>query len=146
MTIIRKIAKHDVGVLVPLWMAMVDEVNPEYRTPNPAWWMSDTMDLVMYEDGYCGFLAEDEGVIVGFTDGIVYQDPARGAVVAWSRHTYIKPPYRHTSVTKDLFSAIYGDWRDKGARVVLFSCTDEILPLWLAHGYKIIENVMTGVI
>ena len=146
MMTIRKIVEHDVGGLVPLWLSMVEEVNPEYHHPNPVWWMKDTMDLVLYEDGYCGFLAEDRGFIVGFTDAIVYPDPARGAVVAWSRHTYIKPSHRHTSVAKDLFGAIYGDAKIKGARIALFSCTDELLPLWLAHGYNITENVMMGVI
>ncbi len=142
---IRKIILEDIQVLADLWLAMIRDTHPEYSTPNSSWWEDETRDL-LEDDLYFGYVAEENGEIVGFTDGFVYQDAALGKMVAWSRHTYIKPSHRHGKAAQELYCAAYRDVKNKGAEMVMFSCVDNLVPYYERRGYSKNETVMVEVL
>ena len=140
--IIRKAVAADIDAMARLWLAMMHEVYPEH-TPNAEWWREDRW-AEMESGIYVAYVAEEEGALVGFTDALIYRDPPRGHIVAWSNHSYIIPEYRHGGLTRDLYGSIYVDFRSRGAKIVMFACTDKLAEFWKTHGYREIENVMMG--
>lgn len=141
--VIRKGGIGDIGILAGFWLALMAETYPEYAS-NVDWWRAETIDLMENDPGYFCFVAEKSGFLVGFTDGVAYKDSAWGETVAWSRHTYILPEYRGGGTTKSLFGAVYDHWRREGLKKVLFSCPDHLIPYYLKHGYRKVENIMMG--
>lgn len=140
--IIRTGTERDLSEVSALWLSMVHEISPEF-SPNLDWWFQETKEIIQSPE-YIMMIGQEGDEIVGFSDGFMQLQPSMGKKVFYSRHTYIKPEYRHTQLMKYLYEGVRDFGLLNGSDTLLFCCNEVTFPLWSGHGYTQIERVMIG--
>lgn len=141
--IIRRAFEYDVHKLARLWLAMVNELNPDFD-PNLQWWRRDTLNMMRHDKDYMCLLAEEGGKVVGFSDGYIMLEPAQGKILFFSRHSYVQPELRHGDVIKKIYRELTAEARARGAQALMFGCGDTTKAMWESHGYRQVEYTMVG--
>lgn len=131
---IRVGKKEDILELAWLWKDMVNELQPEW-TPDCMSWI-ETEYLLLDTGMYFIVLAEKEGKIVGFVDGMVYYEPGIGKNVGIAKHFYIIPEHRGTHLMGRMYAIMDELARDKGMEIIELQCGDDKLEYWESIGFK----------
>lgn len=140
---IRLANKEDVQSVATLWLLLIEETYPE-ETPSVKEFFRQTFILMDHDPGYSMLVAEnDDGSIIGFVDGMIYDDPLTGLVCGRGRHMYVLPQYRSTAAGIMLFRAQEQYGLERGVRVMKVNCIPSIVPLYEKLGYKPIEFLMS---
>ena len=140
--IIRHATKDDAYEVSLLWEKMVKEMRPEF-TPNRGWW--EKMMIALIESPtvqYTVIVAERQGEIIGFIDGLIFPEPSTGKIHGVGQHFFILPKYRHSSIAGRLYGSIVGHALKKKAEVLEFFCSPENIQFWNKRGYGLMRCVM----
>jgi GNAT superfamily N-acetyltransferase len=138
----RSATPYDVSKASNLWRKMVNEINPSF-SPNLDWWIIDTLEFLRHNN-YAMMIAEDDGEMVAFTDGYIYNEPAQGKHAFYSRHSYVEPKYRHTDVIKTMYSILTQWCQSQSVDLLIFGCNDVTRSYWESKGYRLLEYMMAG--
>jgi GNAT superfamily N-acetyltransferase len=139
---IRLATKNDLPDVWKLWLALIKETYPD-ESPSIEMIISDTLFLMNNNPNYSLIVAEEEGEIVGFVDGVVVADPVIGKMCGRGRHLYVKPSCRTQVIGVQLFRA-QEEWgrKSRGIKAGKVNCIPEMVPLYEMLGYRTIEILM----
>lgn len=130
----------DIEAVSKLWAQMVVELAPDY-SPRIDWWCE--MAYRLFSTGvYCQFVAEEDGIIIGFIDGLVYPEPATGRMHGVGQHLYVIPAMRNTSVASRLYRRAMKEASKKSIDIVEFFCFDSEQQMWAKKGYRPVRTLM----
>jgi len=130
----------DIEDIAPLWLLMVNEVDPE-ATPNIDWWL-DLTSRLKRSGNYVVITAEKDNKIVGFCDGLIFNDPLSGKKTGMGQHFYILPEYRETATAEKLYRDCDAKLIEIGAKAIELQCYKEKERFWTKAGYKPIRIIM----
>lgn len=131
---------EDIKDITPLWLSMVNEVDPE-ATPNIDWWLELTKNLK--ESGnYIVIAAKENGKIIGFCDGLLFNDPLSGKRTGMGQHFYVLPEYRETTIAENLYRDCDSKLIEMGAETIELQCYKEKERFWKRAGYEPIRIIM----
>jgi len=131
---------NDVDGAGEMWLALTNETAPELK-PNLDWWLDQTHRLIDMANYYL-WIAEVDGKMAGFVDGIMMNDPSTGEMVQYGRHMYVKPLYRNTGVMGALHRQGIRTGKEWGARIFKNTVRSQELPMFLKCGYQPVETVL----
>ena len=131
---------RDIKDIAPLWLLMVNEVDPE-ATPNIDWWFGLTKTL-KESDNYVVITAEKDGKIIGFCDGLLFNDPLSGKKTGMGQHFYVLPEYRETAIAEKLYKDCDSKLIEMGAEAIELQCYKEKERFWGRAGYESIRTIM----
>lgn len=125
---IRKGYACDVPFLAMMWSDLLKETNPDAK-PNVKWWVESTYKLMRNPD-YHLTVAEYNGELAGFMDGMFIPDPSIGEYVAQGRHMYVKPEYRDKNIAGLIHKRGIRDAQDRGVNIHRYSVRENEKHLW----------------
>lgn len=131
---IRPATTEDVGRIAELWEAMVREMRPDWNPRRDVW--QEMCLQLMAQPQYVMFVAEVDGGIVGFADGLMFLEPSTGKFHGVGQHFYISHSHRKGILPGLLYREIISTSLLRGAEVLEFFCFQEELPFWRRHGYN----------
>lgn len=137
--IVRPLGKADLSETSYMWLRMMAEVAPGTK-PNRQYFMDYTSEF-LGTAAYRGFVAVEQGEIVGFVDGFAYVDPVKGRAVGQGRSFYILPEYRNGSVSFRLFRRILEAMKEKEIFDVELLCYEKTLPFWAKKGFMLEDKI-----
>jgi GNAT superfamily N-acetyltransferase len=135
---IRKGIEADIHKVSRLWVEMAKELRPD-DTPIPEWWRAIAINMMRFNKEYYIFVADDNGKLVGFIDGIVVSEPSTGMIQGIGRHFYVKPEYRNNGIAWKLYIEICTQAKDRGAKAFTLSCLPDKVEFWKKRGFKTSE-------
>lgn len=138
---VRPGTEQDIEAVSSLWEALVLETVPDARPDAEAW--KRLTCQAMQNPQFHLFVAEKQGELVGFQDGMAYHDPCISEVCVMGRHFYVKPEFREcSSAGAQLHRAGIRQGKKYGARRFRSRVgSDSILP-WIKKGYVPTETLM----
>jgi len=138
--IVRSGNKEDIKQVGRLWLQMIAELSPSL-TPNVEWWKEMANNL--FDAGaYYLVVAEEDGVLKGFIDGMLFPEPSTGKIHGVGQHMYVRPNYRNTFIAARLYKKLVRALQDNGATILELFCFDNEKPLWEKKGYKPLRQLM----
>ena len=140
--IIRTATKEDAYKVSCLWEQMVNESRPKF-TPNREWWEKmfvSLMDTPILQ--YNVVVAEYEGAIVGFIDGLIFPEPSTGKIHGVGKHFFVLPEHRKSTIAGRLYVDIVGIALKSGAEVLEFFCFPKGINFWEKRGYGLSQCMM----
>lgn len=138
--IVRPGDKTDIEQVSRLWLQMVAELSPS-STPNIDWWKEIAGNLFDTKVYYL-VVAEEDGFLKGFIDGILYPEPATGKLHGVGQHMYVRPGYRRSITAPRMYRKLIKALRENGATVLELFCFNEEKTLWEKKGYKPLRQLM----
>ena len=89
---LRRATIKDLPDIVPLWSSLVMEENPKAH-PNVKMW-SDLQECLFTNNQYYCYVAEIDGRIIGFNNGLLLTDMETGNQYLEGGHFYVLPDHR----------------------------------------------------
>jgi len=138
--IVREGSKSDIEQVSRLWLQMIVELSPSL-TPNVEWWKEIANNL--FNAGiYYLIVAEEEGILKGFIDGMLFPEPSTGRVHGVGQHMYVRPNYRKAIVAPRLYRKLIKVLRNNGATVLELFCFNNERAFWEKKGYRPLRQLM----
>ncbi|MDA3835564.1 MAG: GNAT family N-acetyltransferase [Spirochaetales bacterium] len=141
---IRLATKEDIAKVSMLWLDMVTELKEEWESDVESW--IEITKALMDVDGYYMLIAEDNDDIVGFLDGMTYYESGIGKNIGIAKHFYLKPEYRKTGLSSEMYDLMIKIAREEDANVLEIQCHPEKLKYWEGFGFKIEQYILRMVI
>lgn len=135
--IYREATIDDIEAIADLWEAMVIEMRPGWSPDKELW--ADMAKALVSMDGlsYTIIVSETEdNEIVGFVDGMIFQEPSTGKRHGVGQHFYVVPFYRKSHVGAKLYESIISEALRNDAEILEFFCFPEDLEFWGKRGFK----------
>lgn len=130
---IRQATKDDIPKIVELWEQMVNEARGQWL-PNKDIWAAMAVQL-MQSGMYHLLVAEEKGEMIGFIDGMMFNEPSTGKMHGVGQHFFIKPEHRKSMVGGELYREIMVIALSKGAEILEFFCFPEMIKEWVKRGF-----------
>ena len=137
---IRRGLLEDVPTVAGMWAKIVIGEDKN-ATPNEDLYIKQSERLVKIPNYYL-YLAEVNGEIVGFNDGIVSVDPSNSQKYVAGRHFYVTPEHRKTGVAQALHKNSQDVARELGATVIRRYIRPDKVQFLLSKGHVIKEYVV----
>lgn len=138
---IRQGTEADILKASRLWLEMLKELAPQYKSPNIEWWRR-TAENAFRRKVYFLFVADNGGKIVGFLDWFLFPEPSTGLVHAVGQHYYVMPEYRGTTVAGRLYRQTVAEAVKKGAKVFELFTFESQKPMWIDLGFNPLRTLM----
>lgn len=137
---IRKATEKDLREVSRLWEMMVLEKKPEW-SPNKQWWR-DIARKLLKAGFYTIYVSIIDGIMVGFGDYFMWNEPATGKLHSVGQHIYVKPSHRKTWCAAGLLKRWKTDARQKGAEIIeMFAFPSEV-EMWGRLGFNKVRVLM----
>jgi len=136
---IRIATKKDLYEVSKLWIEMSKELVPE-REPNVEQWIEMCSNL--FDAGMYYLVVYEVREILGFVDGMVFDEPSTGQKHATAQHYYVLPEYRKTKIASLLYNKAIEIGIEKKATAVGIYCLPEMEQFWNDKGFKKKQIVM----
>ncbi|MEK6760095.1 MAG: GNAT family N-acetyltransferase [Deltaproteobacteria bacterium] len=141
---IREATIDEVEAVADLWLAMCAELKPE-ATPDKGAWIKLVGDL--FRTGtYHIVVAEDEGRLVGFVDGLIYLEPSVGQKIGMSQFIYVHPDHRFSDTAPRLYQLIVQLVNGYGVTSVYTTCEQKTKALWERKGFVVERYIMRHIV
>lgn len=137
---IRVGIEADIVKVSRLWKEMVNEMKPGW-SPNVEWWRDIAVKCIR-AGSYFILVNEEGGVINGFLDLFIYNEPSTGKRHAVGQHFFIVKESRDTGLAQKLYNAAIAKTKEEKAVVLELFCFDEEMPLWEKKGYRKVRTLM----
>ena len=131
---IRPGTKEDLPTVSMLWKDMVAEARKEWAPDEKKW---ASMGASLFDAGiYFLVVYEIEDEIVGFVDGISFDEPSTGKKHGVAQHFYVDPAYRGTEVSAKLYEEILYLAVKEDVEMLELFCFPEMQKFWEKRGFK----------
>ena len=137
---IRQAGKEDIEGILKLWAGFVEELYPEEKPSIEDY--KKQLESFMVSPMYSMKVAEDNGEIIGFMDGVVINDPLVGGPCGYGRQLYVTPEYRKYMLGLKLYRSQEKWARDRGALYIKHYCTDRMQRFYERLGYIKTDSLM----
>ncbi len=139
--IIRLATHKDIEVVSRLWESMVLEKSPENKPDRNGF---ETQISNLFNLGtYYIVVAEIKNNIVGFIDGMHYDEPETGRHQSIAPHLYVTPGMRGTDVAFRLMRYILELVREYKVTEIEFPCYVSDADFWIKKGFTIKRLLMS---
>jgi GNAT superfamily N-acetyltransferase len=138
---IRPATEADIVKASRLWLEMLAEMAPQYKTPNVGWWRG-IATTNMRQENYFLLVADEGGKIVGFVDYFLFPEPSTGQIHAVGQHLFLRPEYRGKGMGRELLKTAEAQAIAKGVKAIDMFCFDAEKPMWEKHGYRPLRSLL----
>lgn len=137
---IRRGRIEDLGQVSLLWLDMVSELGPDL-TPNAEMWRAHAVKFLQ-SGSYLLFLADFGGILAGFLDCFIFDEPATGKRHLVGQHFYVIPKFRGTRLAGQLWRSAFAEGKRLGIGTLELFCFEKEVPFWERHGFAIKRIMM----
>lgn len=131
---IRIATKEDLPEISKLWEDMVLEARPEFKPDLNKWVV---LGNALFDTGlYHVVVFEEDNKIVGFIDGMMFDEPSTGEKHGVAQHFYVIPEYRKTLVSVELYEEIMYLAVKNGSEALELFCFPEMEEYWKGKGFN----------
>jgi len=138
--IIRIANKKDIQKISLLWIEMVKELMPESNY-NVEWWRKRA-DILLGMEEYFIYVAEIDGLIVGYIDFMIFPEPATSTLNGIGQTFYVLSKYRGNGISGKLWKVAIDKLKKNYVENMEILCADKQRPFWEKRGFKFEYNYM----